>query len=83
VCSPLATRQPEVDGVRAELAAAIVEMLAICPRAEDGICGIRMSLSLRLNATPGEVRRALLALEAAGVIERVHDVSPIPMWRLP
>jgi hypothetical protein len=83
VFSAVVTRRPEVDGVRPELAAAIVEMLAICPRAEVGILDVRKSLAARLNATPGEVHDALIAMQDAGVIERVHDTNPIPMWCLP
>lgn len=81
--SPMISRLPEVEGVRPELAAAIMEMLAICPRAEDGICGVQLSLSLRLGATHEEVRQALRTMETAGVIEQVHDAGLIAMWCLP
>jgi hypothetical protein len=73
----------QVENTRPELAAAIVEMLSIYPRAVDGICGIRNSLTLRLGATASEVAGALRALEASGLIEQIRDGGLIPMWRLP
>lgn len=71
-----------VDGVRPEVASAILEMLAICPRAMCGMCGFQPALMLRLSADEQEVSAALTGMESAGLIERAHSAGSIPQWQL-
>ncbi len=70
---------PQVPGVRLELEVAIVDMLWLCPRGEWGMCGLNLSLRLRLGVGPEEVGQALAAMEQAGIIERASGA--LPFWR--
>lgn len=71
-----------VEGVRPEVASAILEMLALCPRAMHGMCGFQPSLVLRVTADEPEVAAALAAMVTAGLIERIRGTNPIPEWQM-